>query len=208
MTLPRRISFSTSCERDKPFNASRPMLATRTARSCPPVNDLLTPLPSYSSRSSSEAEPPSRFSIASLLSPSPCALPPSSLPPSSSAYAGALSVSPSSSTGASRYSAEPAPPTRVKPSSSLYALLNPVDEPCPYPAPLLGAAHTTAGEIVASESEFAKSEVFDDALPESEVMSGVAVREDDGHEVRFLHCVDKTLTEWCVWLPLSVLRVL
>lgn len=189
MTIPRRISFSTSCERDKPFVASRPMLATRTARSCPPVNDLLNPLSSCPSRSSSEADPPSRFSIASLLSPSPCDLPSASPPPLSSAYATSISVSPSSSSGASRYSAEPAPPTRVKPSSSLYALLNPVDEPESYPE----IGHTVVGEAVAEpfEPELTKSEVFDDVLPESEVMSVVAVREGKGHEVRFLQCVAK-----------------
>ena len=197
MSLPRRISFSTSCERDKPLAASHPMFATRTARSCPPINDLLNPLPSCSSRSSSEAEPPSRFSIASLLSTSPCDLPPSSPPPSTSAYATAVSVSPSSSIGLSCYSPEPAPPTRVKPSSSLYALLNPVDEPDASPEPLLDVTHATVEEAAV---EFpvvgaTKVEAADDVLPEGEVTSVVAIREDTGHEVRLLQRVDKALTE-------------
>ena len=196
MSLPRRISFSTSCERDKPFAASRPMLTTRTARSCPPINDLLNPLPSSSSRSSSEAEPPSRFSISSLLSASPCDLPPSSPPPSGSAYAAAVSVSPSSSTGLSCYSPEPAPPTRVKPSSSLYALLNPVDEPCASPEPTISVPHTAVEEVVAepSASNVTKAEVVDDGLPECVTMRA-AIREDTGHEVRLLQRVDKASTK-------------
>ncbi|KAH9932573.1 uncharacterized protein B0H18DRAFT_30671 [Fomitopsis serialis] len=140
MSLPRRISFSTSCERDKPFIAPRPMLATRTARSCPPINDLLTPATLPVSRPfTAEAETTSCLSIASLLSSPSCDLPESSPTPSS--YVHAVSASPPSNTAVSCYSPEPAPPTRVKPTSSLYALLNPVDEPYVSPQPPANVTH-------------------------------------------------------------------
>ncbi|TFY55451.1 hypothetical protein EVJ58_g8240 [Rhodofomes roseus] len=185
MSLPRRISFSTSCERDKPFVTPRPMLATRTARSCPPINDLLNPATLPVARPvTAEAETASCLSVPSLSSTPSCDLHESS--PASSSFFAAVSPSPSSSTGASCYSPEPAPPTRVKPTSSLYALLNPVDEPEP-PfsfAPSVSAAESREQSLAAEvlPKEESKYEVLDDVtltIKSSSVEHTLAVTDDE-----------------------------